>query len=63
MSVELLNLAGSHITELESVDLAHEAMKWAATGDVRRLELCMSAGMDLNTPWIDGQTVLHMVCI
>ncbi len=63
VSIELLMLAGSHISQVEMEDLVHEAMKWAARGDVKRLEYCVNAGMDLNTPWIDGQTVLHVVSV
>jgi hypothetical protein len=52
---------GSHISETETNDVTHEIIKYVGLGDLGRIKMFVEAGADLNIPWVDSRTPLHMV--
>ncbi|KAI8802797.1 asparaginase-domain-containing protein [Cladochytrium replicatum] len=57
---KLLIDAGAHFAAEESDDISSKMVSAAALGDVELLDLFVFGGADLNRPWVDQRTVLHV---
>ena len=59
-SVLVLCNGGAFISDSESREVTMEIMNLIGLGDLPRIKMFVESGADMNAPWIDSRTPLHM---
>ena len=59
-TVKILLSAGAHISDLEAAEVTNEMMTYVGLGDLSRIQMFVKSGANINLPWVDSRTPLHL---
>ncbi|KAJ3217527.1 hypothetical protein HDU67_007778 [Dinochytrium kinnereticum] len=59
----VLREAGAHFAEEEGSDVASVLASAASDGDLELFSIVVDCGFDVNCPWLDGRTALHLAVL
>ncbi len=59
-TVKILLSAGAHISDLEAAEVTNEMMTYIGLGDLSRIQMFVESGANVNLPWVDSRTPLHL---
>ncbi|KAI8846420.1 asparaginase-domain-containing protein [Chytridium lagenaria] len=59
----VLREAGAHFAEDEEDDVAAVLASAGSDGDLEQFNLVVDCGFDVNCPWLDGRTPLHLAVL